>query len=87
MQPPVILTGPQSQTVPEGTDVSFTVMASGSGTLIYQWQHNSSNIAGATTSALSLPNVQPWPMPAPTRSSVSNPGGSVGSSDQLERDH
>ena len=55
--PPVILSGPQSQTVPEGSAVSFTVVASGQD-LDHQWQHNGSNIAGATSSALDLAHVQ-----------------------------
>ena len=65
--PPVILNGPQSQTVPEGSAVSFTVVASGSGTLTYQWQHHGSNIDGATSSALDLGAMCRWPMRAFTR--------------------
>ena len=82
MQPPVILAGPQSQSVPEGSDVSFTVLASGSGTLSYQWQHNGSNLAGATSSLLSLDQV---PMAAAGTYTVlvSNAGGTVGSSASL----
>ena len=55
--PPVIVAGPQSQTVPVGANVSFSVLASGQN-LAYQWQQNGNNIAGATTSALQLANVQ-----------------------------
>ena len=46
--PPTITTQPQSQTVTAGQSTSFTVVASGSATLTYQWRRNGSNITGAT---------------------------------------
>jgi endonuclease/exonuclease/phosphatase family metal-dependent hydrolase len=55
--PPGIIIPPQSQTVTEGSKVTFTVTASGTPPLSYQWQFNGTNQDGATTSALSLPNV------------------------------
>ncbi len=58
--PPVITTQPQGQTVPIGANVMFTVVASGSGTLIYQWRLNGVNIYGETNASLSLNNVQPY---------------------------
>jgi hypothetical protein len=48
---------PQSQTVSDGASASFTVGATGSGTLTYQWQFNGAAIAGATNAALSLSTV------------------------------
>ncbi|WP_040550647.1 LamG-like jellyroll fold domain-containing protein [Pedosphaera parvula] len=57
--PPSITTQPQSQTVNAGANVSFEVVASGSSPLNYQWQLNGSNVPGATTSTLTLSNVQP----------------------------
>src|SRR5439155_5275245 len=61
---PMISAQPQSQTVAEGTNVTFTVVAlkqcTGSDGLTYQWFFNATNvIAGATNSALVLTNVQP----------------------------
>src|SRR5437667_8071226 len=57
--PPAILTQPQSQRVRPGTDVTFTVLATGTSPLAYQWQFNDTNtIAGATNSSLVLTNVQ-----------------------------
>jgi hypothetical protein len=56
--PPVITTQPASQTVSAGTSPSFTVIGTGSPLLSYQWQFNGTNIAGATASILTLPNVQ-----------------------------
>jgi endonuclease/exonuclease/phosphatase family metal-dependent hydrolase len=56
-QPPAIVSQPQSQAANEGTSASFTVVATGSLPLSYQWQFNSANLAGATNSALMLTNV------------------------------
>lgn len=61
--PPVITTQPVSQSVPAGTNVTFTVVATGSEPLTYQWQKDGSNlsdggrISGATTSTLTLTDV------------------------------
>ncbi len=56
--PPVISTQPQSQSVLVGSAVTFSVTASGAGTLGYQWFRNGSAIAGATSASLALTNVQ-----------------------------
>ncbi len=56
--PPAITVQPQSQTVLEGANVTFSVTATGAGTLSYQWQKNSVNISGATSRTLQLDNVQ-----------------------------
>jgi endonuclease/exonuclease/phosphatase family metal-dependent hydrolase len=56
---PSIITQPQSQTVPPGSNVTFTVSASGTVPLSYQWLFNSTNIAGANTNPFTLTNVQP----------------------------
>jgi plastocyanin len=55
--PPAITTHPESQTVNEGTNVTFTAAAIGSTPLIWQWFHGGSPIAGATTASLVLSNV------------------------------
>ena len=53
---------PPTQTVNAGTNVTYSVTATGSGTLTYQWQRRTSglyaNIAGATAATLTLTNVQ-----------------------------
>jgi alpha-tubulin suppressor-like RCC1 family protein len=56
---PAITLQPQGQTVPAGTDVTFTVGATGFGPLNYQWRSNNSALAGATNPSLTLSNVQP----------------------------
>jgi hypothetical protein len=56
--PPTITTQPTPKTVQEGANVSFNVVASGQGTLIYQWQFNEQNLPGATSSTLNLNTVK-----------------------------
>ena len=53
-----ITTQPQSQTLPVGTNAVFTVAASGTGPLGYQWQLNGAPITGATGTSLTLTNIQ-----------------------------
>ena len=55
---PAITSQPASQTVSAGAGVTFTVGATGSPPLGYQWRCNGTNLAGATNSSLSLTNVQ-----------------------------
>jgi hypothetical protein len=52
---PVITTSPSDQTVMSGQPVSFSVAATGSAPLSYQWLKNGVNIAGATSSTLDIP--------------------------------
>ena len=52
---PVITTQPASQTVSVGQSASFSVVATGSAPLSYQWQKNGVNIAGATSSSYTTP--------------------------------
>ena len=56
---PVITTHPQSISVAEGNPASFTVTASGSQPLSYQWRKNTININGATNSTYTIPAVSP----------------------------
>lgn len=53
-QPPSILSQPISQTVPVGAKVNFSVTANGSGQLMYQWKKNGADLAGQTSSALTI---------------------------------
>ena len=65
LEPPVIGTQPVSQTAATGTTVTFTVGATGTAPLTYQWKLGSSNLvnggtlSGATTPTLTLTGVQP----------------------------
>jgi 2-hydroxy-3-keto-5-methylthiopentenyl-1-phosphate phosphatase len=56
--PAGITTQPQSQAVVQGQNASFSVGASGTAPLSYQWNFNGTAVSGATTSALTLTNVQ-----------------------------
>jgi len=56
--PPTINTQPQSQTVLQGSNVSFSVSASSSLSMTYQWYFNSASLgAAATSSTYSISNV------------------------------
>lgn len=55
---PAITNQPQNQTVLAGASVQFTVGATGTSPLSYQWTFNGTNIAGASTASLNLVNVQ-----------------------------
>ena len=46
---PVITSHPVSQTLPMGSDATFTVTATGTAPLSYQWKHGLSDISGATS--------------------------------------
>ena len=54
--PPTITQPPQSQIALAGTNVSFSVTATGDG-LTYQWLVNSNNVPNATTATLELTSV------------------------------
>ena len=56
--PPTITSPPTSKIAPLGTNVTFSVVASGSPPLCYQWYSNDVAIAHATNTSLSLTNVQ-----------------------------
>src|SRR5436190_19510292 len=57
--PPAIAAQPQSRTNISGTTAQFSVNASGTAPLNYQWQLYGGNIGGATGTSLTLNNVQP----------------------------
>jgi hypothetical protein len=76
---PTISAQPGSQSVTAGGSVSFSVNASGSSPLSYQWMKNGSAITGAVNSTLTFSNVQGSDA-ANYTVSVSNNLGSVTSS-------
>lgn len=57
--PPVIETDPQSQTVPEGANVTLSVAAKGALPLTYQWRKGGGNLTGETNAFFSIQGVLP----------------------------
>jgi len=55
--PPTISTQPTSRTATNGGTTTFSVVASGSGTLRYQWRTNGVSVSGATNSTLTLSSI------------------------------
>lgn len=55
--PPAITAQPQAQSVSAGLNATFTVTATGTAPLVYQWLFNGTNISGATTNPLVVPSV------------------------------
>lgn len=53
-EPPQILGQPQSQAVAEGASATFSVVASGTPPLSYQWQRDRADLPGAVNSSLTL---------------------------------
>ena len=56
--PPAITTQPQNQSVLAGQTATFSVAATGTPPLNYQWFFSGTNIAGATANPFTLANVQ-----------------------------
>ena len=81
-QSPIIITQPQSLKVNAGDNASFTVTASGTTPLSYQWSLNGTNISGATTSNVTISNVAQTDLGNYTVE-VSNAFGSTNSSNAL----
>ena len=77
---PTITTQPASQSVLVGQKATFTVTASGTAPLTYQWQRNGAPIAGATMSSYTTPDTVFADNGAAFVVVVSNAAGSTASS-------
>jgi hypothetical protein len=75
--PPSISTHPASRTVTAGQTAAFSVVASGTATLSYQWQKNGTNISGATAASYTTLATTTADNGATFRVIVSNTAGSV----------
>jgi hypothetical protein len=79
-QPPAITSQSQNQTVTNGASVTFSVNATGTPPLNFQWQCNGTNLPGAVSSNLTLTGVTfaqagfyaAW-SPTPLGSTISDP--------------
>ncbi len=77
---PQITTQPLSRSVVAGSTATFTVVASGTGPLSYQWRAGGTAIAGATTTSYTTPPTSAADNGKSFTVSVSNSVGSVTSS-------
>jgi len=68
---------PAEQTVALDTPVTFTVEATGAGTLTYQWRRNGAAIPGATSATLTIPAAQVADSGVYTVLVANNGGGTV----------
>lgn len=57
--PPYIIEHPHSRTVASGAAVTFTVVASSSNAMTFQWRHAGTNLAGANSDSFTLASAQP----------------------------
>jgi glucose/arabinose dehydrogenase len=80
---PSITQHPASRSVAPGASVTFSVRASGQGTLRYQWQRNGANISGATAQDYTIASVVAADNGARFRAVVTNDFGSVISNDAV----
>jgi hypothetical protein len=55
--PPLITSGPLSQILPPGSNVTLSVVVDGSAPLAFQWRRNGVPIPGATSQTLTLANL------------------------------
>ncbi len=76
-QAPAITQHPANTTVTEGHAATFTVAASGTAPLSYQWQRNTVNIGGATSSSYTLSSPQLGDSGATFRCVVTNAFGNA----------
>jgi sugar lactone lactonase YvrE len=83
MAAPAITAQPLNQSVIAGQTATFSVTASGGGTLAYQWQRNGVDLPSATASVLTLPGTALSDSGAQFRVKVSNAVGSLTSSSAL----
>lgn len=78
---PSITTHPSNQTVTQGQPVTFTVTASGTTPLTYQWQRNQTNIPGANSASYTINSVALSDNQAKFRCVVTNAFGNATSNE------
>ena len=79
--PPTITTHPANQSVMVGQSATFTVVATGTGTLSYQWQRNMVNIGTANSPTFNLPAAALTDSGAKFRCLVTNSFGTTTSNE------
>ena len=78
---PTITTQPAAQTVDARNSVTFSVVATGTPSPIYQWKKNGTDISGANSASYNIPATPSTDNGAVFSVVVSNSAGSVTSSD------
>ncbi len=73
---PTITTQPQSQTVTVGSAATFSVVATGTAPLSYQWSKNATVVSGATNASYTTPATVSGDNGATFTVTVSNSAGS-----------
>lgn len=76
-QAPTITTQPANQTATAGQTATFSVVASGTAPLSYQWQKNGASITGATSSSYTTPPTTATDNGSTFRVVVSNSAGTA----------
>ena len=74
---PSITTQPSNVSIAEGQTATFSVVASGTSPLSYQWQKGTTNITGATSASYTTPTATMADDGSTYRCLVSNSGGSA----------
>lgn len=74
---PIVTRDPTGVSAPIGGSVTFSIEASGTAPLTYQWQRNGANIAGATGASFTIPSVSANDIGASYRAVVINAFGSA----------
>jgi putative Ig domain-containing protein/Ig-like domain-containing protein len=74
---PSITTQPSNQTVTAGQTATFSIVATGTAPLSYQWRRNGANIGGATSASYSTPATTTADSGSTFSVVVANSGGSV----------
>ncbi len=75
--PPSITSQPSNQTVTAGQTATFSIVATGTAPLTYQWQKNLANIAGATGTTYTTPATTTADTGSTYRCTVTNSAGSA----------
>jgi hypothetical protein len=80
---PSITTQPANQTVTVGQAATFSVLATGTGPLSYQWRKNGTNISGANASSYTTPTTTTADSGSSFSVMVSNSAGNMASNNAI----
>ena len=83
LAPPSITTQPANKTVNDGQPATFTIAATGTQPLFYQWQRNNTNLIGATTTSYTISPAVFSDSGATFRCIVSNALGTITSNSAI----